>query len=683
MGWLLLPAGLATTGVAATVGAASLRLRSTTSFLLTAYLLGWANVIVASYALSVGDRLTGGTLLAALVVLAVATLTVWHLTGRPAPELTALRRTAGVLAADRVLAFLAVAVALAYSYTLAIAVGTAPNDGDPLVYELARAAFWRQAGGIGDIGAAYDPRLDISPPHAEIGQLAAMLLSGGDRFVALGQYAAVFALALAVAGIARRIGLSLREALFGALLVPLLPVVLLQSWSGFTDVVFASFLVVAAYFALGPGRLELVSFGLAVGLALGTKFLGPLLLPLVGVVVLAAQPARRWPGFLAAGLVGACGGAVWYAFNAFRAGDTLGDVDESGFQELTLSSVAESVDRYLLELMDLSGAAGADRRAYTLAGLGLVLAAVLARRRRPEAAPTWLRAGVVVAIVPFVVVVSGKSLARVSHHAWAAAGNEHLASRFSYWRPQTVADGAISWYGPVGIVMAVAAIPLAVVAIRRRLVPRVALVLALAPLLALLVVALTIEYLRYQGRYFMAAIALGASLWGLAARWRPAAVGIAAAATVTAGLCLVNALGKPSGVALLEGPARPSVWSMPRWEQQGLLRRTPRERDEIETIRYVEEHVPADARIGIALEENAFALPYFGPRLTRHVTIVDDGDVVPPGVEWLVVSPSRSPSACADGWEPARGGAQGWQVWRRVAADECARTELLRGSLPA
>lgn len=683
MSWLLLPVGLAATGVAGAVGAASLRPRSTTSFLLTAYLLAWANVIVASYALSVGDRLTGGTLLAALLALMGAALAAWHLAGRPAPELAALRPVARVLATDRVLVFLAVAVALAYAYTLAIAVGTAPNDGDPLVYEIARAAFWRQEGGIGEIGAAYDPRLDISPPHAEIGQLATMLLSGGDRFVALGQFAAVFALALAVAGIARRIGLPPREALFGALLVPLLPLVLLQSWSGFTDVVFASFLVAAAYFGLGPGRLELVPFGLAVGLALGTKFLGPLLLPIVGLIVVAAQPARRWPGFLGAGLAGACGGAVWYVSNAYRAGDTLGDVDESGFQELTLSSVAESIDRYLLELMDLSGAAGADRLAYALAGVGLVAAAVLVRRRRPAAASTWLRAGVIVTIVPIVVAAAGSSLAWASHHAWATAGDERLANRFSYWRPQTVADGAISGYGPVGVVMAVAAIPLAVVAIRRRLVPRVALVLALAPVIAILIVSLTIEYLRYQGRYFMAGIALGASLWGLAARWRPAAVGIAAAAVVTAALCLVNALGKPSGVALLEGPARPSVWSLPRWEQQGLLRTTPTERDEISTIRYVEEHVPADARIGVALEANAFALPYFGQRLARQVSIVDDGDVVPAEVEWLVVAPSRSPDACADAWAPARRGAQGWQVWRRVAPDACARPTELPRSTPA
>ena len=74
-----------------------------------------------------------------------------------------------------------------------------------------------------------------------------MLLSGSDRFVAFGQLTAVFALTLGVAGSARRLGLPPRQAAYGALLVPLFPVVLVQSWTGFTDIVFAAFLVAVMY----------------------------------------------------------------------------------------------------------------------------------------------------------------------------------------------------------------------------------------------------------------------------------------------------------------------------------------------------------------------------------------------------------------------------------------------------
>ena len=51
---------------------------------------------------------------------------------------------------------------------------------------------------------ASDPRLNGNPPGAEIGVLATMLLSGGDRYAALPQVLALGALLVAIAGIARR-----------------------------------------------------------------------------------------------------------------------------------------------------------------------------------------------------------------------------------------------------------------------------------------------------------------------------------------------------------------------------------------------------------------------------------------------------------------------------------------------
>ncbi|MCA1480991.1 hypothetical protein, partial [Bradyrhizobium sp. NBAIM08] len=147
-------------------------------------------------------------------------------------------------------------------------------------------------------------------------------------------------------------------------------------------------------------------------------------------------------------------------------------------------------------------------------------------------------------------------------------------------------------------------------AARRADVRRVAVVLAAAPAIAILCVALTIIYLHYQGRYFIAGMALNASLWGLAGRWQAVRVAVATASILAAFLCLANALGKPSGLQLLKGAAPDTVWGMPRWQQQGLLRPSPPERGEIDTIRFVEERVPFDARIGLALEENDFGFPY-------------------------------------------------------------------------
>ena len=111
---------------------------------------------------------------------------------------------------------------------------------------------------------------------------------------------------------------------------------------------------------------------------------------------------------------------------------------------------------------------------------------------------------------------------------------------------------------------------------------------------------------------------------------------------------------------------------MARWEQQGILRPTPAERDEVMTMRFVEEHVPGDARLGIALVGNSFAEPYFGEHLDRRLTIVDAGDVLPGDVDWVVVSPGRTLAGCPEAWTRVRRGPYGWSVWQRIGADTCA-----------
>ena len=197
-----------------------------------------------------------------------------------------------------------------------------------------------------------------------------------------------------------------------------------------------------------------------------------------------------------------------------------------------------------------------------------------------------------------------------------------------------------------------------------------ALVLAAAPAIAMLCLALTVIYLHYQGRYFISGVALSASVWGVLLRRPSLGIAVTTASVVTAGLCLVNSLGKPPGFDLIHTDPRPSVWSMPRWEQQGLLRWSPKERDEINTMRFVEHHIPLDASVGLALRENDFGFPYFGPDLTRHITIVDAGDALPPEIRWLVAGPGRTVDTCSGAWRRSWRTPSGWRVFRRLAPQE-------------
>ena len=229
------------------------------SYVLTAYLVAWVEIVAVVFALSAGEWVDRVNLVAAFLSVAAAVLVAWWLSRRPRPpSLTAATRRAVRAASDPLVAVPMALSAAALLYTLGVTLTTVPNDGDPLAYELTRAAFWRQEHGIVNLDVAYVP-LDYWPPVAETMLLVVMTLSGSDQLTGIPQWLAVPALALATYGVARRIGLALQAALWAASLVPVFPVVVTQSWSAFTDIVFASFAVVAVYFGIGSRRADLVS----------------------------------------------------------------------------------------------------------------------------------------------------------------------------------------------------------------------------------------------------------------------------------------------------------------------------------------------------------------------------------------------------------------------------------------
>ena len=86
----------------------------------------------------------------------------------------------------------------------------------------------------------------------------------------------------------------------------------------------------------------------------------------------------------------------------------------------------------------------------------------------------------------------------------------------------------------------------AVSSFRRRTLPPLALVLAGAPLAWFVLLALTLAYDEWQGRFFVYPVALSASLWGLVLPVRRYAVPVVALTLTTAALSLVHLREKPS-----------------------------------------------------------------------------------------------------------------------------------------
>src|SRR5262249_51415630 len=215
--------------------------------------LGFAEIVVVSLLLSPGRWLSQTNLLWTLLVVLAVAAGLWYGLGRPrAPSFRAARAACREALRDPLVAILAVAVAAAsrdrvavaaaIGYVAALIVGTAPNDYDALWYHLARAAFWKQQHAVAYIAGANDARLNGFPPNAEILDAFTMILGKTERFVGFVQLSALLAAMVAVAGIARRIGLTVPHALFGALLFGTLPVVILQSATALNDLVFGALL---------------------------------------------------------------------------------------------------------------------------------------------------------------------------------------------------------------------------------------------------------------------------------------------------------------------------------------------------------------------------------------------------------------------------------------------------------
>ena len=236
----------------------------------------------------------------------------------PLPRLRAALDAFGDALRDRAVLVAAAAPIIGIVYAVALAVGTPEDEGDALAYHVPRAAFWDQHQGVSYIAHAVDVRLNVNPTFGEVGVLFTMLASGTQRFVGLVQIGAFVACALSVAGLARRLGFGTQASVFGAVVFAGFPVVVTQSWTAQNDLVVASFLAAAAYFVLGDGRPDAVLGGLAIGLAVGTKFTAIFLLPLLALLIWLGRRGRPRARVAVLAALGAAVGAFWYVVNLWE-----------------------------------------------------------------------------------------------------------------------------------------------------------------------------------------------------------------------------------------------------------------------------------------------------------------------------------------------------------------------------
>ncbi len=670
MGLLSLTFGFAALIATAGLLAASLRLPGATDFLLAGYLIAAAEMIAVALALSPFDALTRPALLIACGALLVVAVGVWVIRGRPAPpSLRPAACAARKAFRDPVLLVLGVAVVGALSYAAVVAVATPPNDFDSLWYHLARAAFWKQEHAVAYVESANDLRLNVFTPGAEVLSVWAMVLEGSERFAGLLQLVSLLATMLAIAGLSRRLGLDPRTALFGALLFATLPVVALQAATPLNDIAVAAFLAIAIYFLRSEARPALALGALALALAVGTKGTTLLALPLLMAVAAVLSPRRRWPAVLLAGAVGLVAGSFWYVVNAVETGAPIPrfvPISDTPEHTRSLLRIPAAVARMAVDTIDPAGSVGRDRFLYALAAGTIVVAGVLVGARRRSRNPLLVGAGAAaLVLLPLAFDPLHDRLLRGYQKLWLELDQRDLAFLASD-RDPTQPTPFTSWYGPLGLLLFLAALPLVVREIRRGALPRGSLVLLLSPVLFVVILAMSTTYGPFNGRYLMFPVALAAATWGVVISVRPLAWAASAIAAVTLVLSFVHYLEKPAGFSVLGGASPPSVWTQSRID----VLSSAETRGGAGPLRVIESQADHDATVALRIRQDDVSYPYFGAELDRRIVFVDgQGEGLVGREDWLVVAPGLRVKTCASGWLEVPAQEAGWRLYRRV--DTC------------
>lgn len=550
---------------------AVLRVRGGVAHLVAGIVCASAVLVASATALSAFDAFTTYGMLAAEALAALAAAALWVLRGRPQLPRPRLPARAALVQAAREHPAVAVLAALVGPAVIVQAwqgMAVVSNDWDPVAYHLSRAAYWIQEQSVTQFPGG-TPRQLGYPPNAEILQGWTMLIWGGDRLVSLVQLAALLGAGCAIYLGARELRFGRAGAAFAGLLFVSLPLPLMQATTGQNDDIAAFFVAAAA--VLGVRGLrdrhlgELTLAAMALGLALGTKGIvlvtGPSLLLLFAVVVWKRRVERR---VVVIGLGMALAAfAVLGAYNFALNLRNTGDL-YGGARDGTQrsSSILSNALKVNWEYVDLPGV--------TLPWADPALQQLL---------PQFLL--------------------------------DEQDERFSF-RVDSSPNTSQSGFGPVGLFFLLPLILAYLVWPRAGPDRRLA---AGAAALFVLLFPLAAESDPDLLRLATVGLVLGAPLLAALAA-RP---GLAAVATAAAVLVMI-----PS---VLWNPLRPVIvppGATPAYKQTRNAQYSYGRAEMAEVLERMDGLVSPTARIGFAGPGDAWDYPFFGPRLDRHVTRLQD-----------------------------------------------------------
>lgn len=270
------------------------------AFLVSGFVLVWADLVFTAEILSLLHLVTPGGMLAAHALMALGAFVLWQSRGRPRHPGVTLPHLADMIASARSnpdVWTLGLAVGLGYAILALIIVLVPPNNLDSLVYHLTKVAYWIQHKTLAPWPTPCFHQT-LFPFNAEIGSLWSMIFLRRDLLTGFVQWFSALGSMAAVFGLARGFGSSRAQAAYAAGLYLSLPMIILQATTTQTDLTMAA-MTTAMVFLLLLGlktkhRGMLVLSGAALGLALGTKLTAFMILP--GFVIGLAYVILRKPG---------------------------------------------------------------------------------------------------------------------------------------------------------------------------------------------------------------------------------------------------------------------------------------------------------------------------------------------------------------------------------------------------
>jgi len=270
---------------------ARIRFNSRPAYLLSVYLLSFANIVSVGLSAHLFNKLNSIVyFLLAHLTLAVLAFIWWFRSNRP-PLLGPWSKTRDLFFIGwlkqtwkqwAVVWMLAIFTGIFYLIGAWLITAVPPNTNDSLTTHLSRIGFWLQHGNMLPWPTPNIFNL-IYPVNANLVMLWTMLFAKTSTITGFVQWTGALAGAVAVFGISRLLGWNRAPSLFAALFWLSLPEILLQSTTTQLDLIVSVLFVISIYFFILGIRQRffpaLILSGLALGLSIGTKQIALFTLP--------------------------------------------------------------------------------------------------------------------------------------------------------------------------------------------------------------------------------------------------------------------------------------------------------------------------------------------------------------------------------------------------------------------